>query len=495
MAVLSLLQIMVWVVYGVCLAFIFCYSLIQLQLTWLYLRVKNKTQVKTQVILQPQNWPAVTVQLPLYNEIYVAERIIDAVMAFDYPADRFQVQVLDDSTDATKEITAARVKYYQNMGKNIQFIHRTDRTGYKAGALQEALPAATGQFIAIFDADFLPAPNFLKAVIPAFDAPDMGVVQTRWAHLNRNYSLLTRLQAFALDAHFTIEQTGRNNGGHFINFNGTAGVWRKNCILDAGGWQPDTLTEDLDLSYRAQLRNWKFKYLEHIEVPAELPAAMPALKSQQFRWTKGAAETARKNLGKVLSSHHSLKTKLNGFFHLLNSSVFICVLMAGILSLPVLILNHQGNSISSGFLQFRFLFVISFISLISFYGVAYWQVTPAGNRSLINFSINFFMFLCLSMGLSLHNSIAVAEGYLGIKTPFIRTPKFNIRSNADTWQTSLYAVKNISLLSFMEGLLSVYFLVGIYLGFKFQDYGMMPFHTMLSIGFGTIFYFSVKHSR
>jgi len=495
MEVFNILPIGVWVVYGICLAFIFCYSLIQLQLTWLYLRAKRNTKDYNPKQLALQNWPAVTVQLPIYNEIYVAERLIDAVMAFDYPTDKLQVQVLDDSTDATQEITAAQVKYYQDQGKNIQLIHRVNRSGYKAGALQEALSAATGTYIAIFDADFLPAPDFLKLVLPAFDAPEIGVVQTRWSHLNRNYSLLTRLQAFALDAHFTIEQTGRNTGDYFINFNGTAGVWRKNCILDAGGWQADTLTEDLDLSYRAQLRHWKFKYLEQIETPAELPANMPALKSQQFRWTKGAAETARKNLGQVLASQQPLRTKVNGLFHLLNSSVFICVLAAGILSLPVLILNQEKNNIWSGFLPFRAMFVISLISLVSFYGVAYWQTTPAANRSVFYFIVNFFLFLCLTMGLSLHNSIAVAEGYGGIKTPFIRTPKFNIRSSRDTWQTSLYAVKNISLLIFLEALLSLYFLVGIYLAFRFQDYGLLPFHTMLSIGFGTIFYFSVKHSR
>jgi len=494
MTVFSILQILVWVIYGLCLAFIFLYSLIQLQLTWLYLRAKRKTKT-TQKSPEIENWPSVTIQLPIYNEIYVAERLIDAIMAFDYPTEKLQVQVLDDSRDRTKEITAARVKYYQHLGKNIHLIHRPDRSGYKAGALKAALPAASGTFICIFDADFLPAPDFLKTVIPAFDAPDIGVVQTRWAHLNRDYSLLTRLQAFALDAHFTIEQTGRNTGGFFINFNGTAGIWRKECILDAGGWQPDTLTEDLDLSYRAQLRNWKFKYLETIAAPAELPASMPALKSQQFRWTKGAAETARKNLRKVLFSHHSAGTKINGFFHLLNSSIFICVLLTGILSLPILILNHRANNSWSTFLQFRGMFVISLISLILFYGVSYWQVTIPANRSILNFIKYFLLFLCLSMGLSLHNSIAVAEGYMGIKSPFIRTPKFNIRKGQDTWQNSFYAVKQINLLSFMEGFLCLYFLAGIYLAFTWQQFGLLPFHTMLSIGFGTIFYFSVKHSR
>lgn len=488
---MNILAIIIWLIYGLCLAFIFCYSLVQLQLTWLYLRAKKKQK---QTSPTPEIWPAVTVQLPIYNEVHVVERLLDAIMTLDYPPEKLQVQVLDDSTDNTSKLAAVKVAYYRNAGRNIALIHRPDRTGYKAGALQYALPAATGEFIAIFDADFLPDTDFLKKCIPAFDAPDIGVVQTRWAHLNQDYSVLTQLQAFGLDAHFTIEQTGRNAGGHFINFNGTAGVWRKSCITDAGGWQADTLTEDLDLSYRAQLRNWKFKYLERTEAPAELPATMTALKSQQFRWTKGAAENVRKNLGPVLRSPKPWDTKLNAVFHLLNSSVFICVLILAVLSIPVLLLSQQ-HIIPKNFLSSRVLFLISLIALISFYLTAFCAVTGVGWRSLLLFVPRFFLFLSMTMGLSLHNSIAVAEGYLGIKTPFVRTPKFNIRSRRDTWQNSLYAVKNITILSFLEGLLCLYFLAGVYLAFRLQDFGMLPFHVMLSLGFGAVFYLSVKHSQ
>ena len=254
------LQIFIFLVYCLCLTFIFLYSLVQLQLAWLYLRAKKKQPVPSPSKV-PDNWPPVTVQLPLYNEIYVAGRLLDAVMALDYPPDKLQVQVLDDSTDGTTALVAEKVAAYRKAGKNIIHVRRPERTGYKAGALQYGLATANGEYIAIFDADFLPYPDFLKKTIAAFDAPDIGVVQTRWGHLNQDYSVLTQLQAFGLNAHFTVEQTGRSVGGHFINFNGTAGVWRKTCILDAGGWQPDTLTEDLDLSYRAQLKQWRLRYL------------------------------------------------------------------------------------------------------------------------------------------------------------------------------------------------------------------------------------------
>lgn len=239
-------------------------------------------------------FPLVTVQLPIYNELYVVERLIDAVCLFEYPKNRLEIQVLDDSTDETVSIIAQKVRLYKAQGFDIQHIRRSSRDGFKAGALAYGLTAAKGEFIAIFDADFIPHPDFLTTTIPHFENATVGVVQTRWVHLNESYSLITQLQAFGLDGHFIVEQGGRNAAGHFINFNGTAGVWRKSCILDAGGWSAQTLTEDLDLSYRAQLRGWQFVYLENVETPAELPATMPALKSQQYRWMKGAPNAPAK---------------------------------------------------------------------------------------------------------------------------------------------------------------------------------------------------------
>ena len=480
----------VLVIYGVCLAFIFCYSMAQLHLTVLYwLRRKNREKP----YINPQReWPSVTVQLPVYNERYVVERLLEAVAAFDYPPDCLQLQVLDDSTDDTTAIIEDKLKAYPHL--NVQHIRRPTRTGYKAGALQHALPLATGEFICIFDADFVPSPDFLKRTVVAFTTPHIGVVQTRWGHLNRDYSLLTRLQAFGLDAHFTVEQTGRSCGGHFINFNGTAGIWRKACIEDAGGWQADTLTEDLDLSYRAQLRGWQFIYMEEVEAPAELPADMAALKSQQFRWTKGAAETARKHLWRVLRSNAPFLTKLHAFFHLLNSAIFICVLLTAVLSVPILYIKHTSPVLSPVF-QFGYALLLSLGALVVFYWSAQHARSASAWRTTLRFVPEFFLFLSISMGLSLHNSIAVLEGYMGRKTPFIRTPKYNLVARSDTWRKRGYRLKGLSFVTVLEGLLALYFIYAIVLGLRWGLYGQLPLHVLLAFGFGTVFFYSLFHSR
>ncbi|MCJ8166681.1 glycosyltransferase [Pontibacter sp. E15-1] len=486
-------EAIVLVVYGLCLAFIFCYSMVQLHLTIRYwLRTKRSGKLAAAPLPLPQRWPKVTVQLPLYNERYVVERLITAIAAFDYPPERLQIQLLDDSTDDTTAIIREKLKAYPHL--NIQHIRRQERTGYKAGALQHGLAQATGEFICIFDADFLPSPDFLKRTIPAFTDSRVGVVQTRWEHLNRDYSLLTRLQAFGLNAHFTVEQVGRNSGGHFINFNGTAGVWRRACIEDAGGWQADTLTEDLDLSYRAQLRGWRFVYLEEVEAPAELPADMGALKSQQFRWTKGAAETARKHLHRVLQSRLPFLTKVHAFFHLLNSAIFICVLLTALLSVPLLYIKHTTPALSPLY-KLGYALLLSLAGLVAFYWSAQRAHSTGGWRSNLAFVPEFLLFLSISMGLSLHNSLAVLEGYMGRKTPFIRTPKYNILAARDTWRKHAYRLKSISLVTALEGLLALYFLFGIWLAFSWHQYEQLPFHVLLAFGFGAVFIYSLSHSR
>jgi cellulose synthase/poly-beta-1,6-N-acetylglucosamine synthase-like glycosyltransferase len=299
--------------------FIFSYSLVQLSLLINYRKRKN-----TQTSEWRGEWPSVLIQLPVFNERYVVERLIDATCQIDYPKDKLEIQLLDDSTDESFEIATRVVKARAREGFRISQIKRPERKGFKAGALDYGLKLSDADFVAIFDADFVPDPQFLKRAIPEFINENVGMVQSRWGHLNGDYSLLTKVQSFALDAHFTVEQAGRNRGNHFINFNGTAGVWRRNTIEDAGGWSADTLTEDLDLSYRAQLRGWQFRFVEDLVSPAELPAEINALKNQQYRWNKGAAECARKHLGNVLgASHIPLKTKVHAFFHLLNSSIFI----------------------------------------------------------------------------------------------------------------------------------------------------------------------------
>jgi cellulose synthase/poly-beta-1,6-N-acetylglucosamine synthase-like glycosyltransferase len=487
------MELVLIIIYGLTLSFIFLYSIVQINLVINYLK-KDKNEPEP-IAIENAKLPFVTIQLPLYNELYVVDRLIDSIAKFDYPKDKFEIQILDDSTDETVDIVAKKVGEYKNLGFNIYQHRRKVRTGYKAGALKEGMKICKGEFIAIFDADFLPDPSFLKKTLPHFKDEKIGVVQTKWEHLNKNYSLLTRLQAFGLDAHFTVEQTGRNFGNHFINFNGTAGIWRKTCIEDAGGWEADTLTEDLDLSYRAQLKHWKFKYLEDLGSPAELPAAMNALKNQQFRWTKGAAECTRKNLLKVLKNKElPFNTKLHALFHLMNSSIFICIVLLSVLSIPMLMIKNN-------FIEYALLFKLGsfFISSVLFLSIYYFVALASGYKNKLkaftHFIFLFPLFLSVSMGLSLHNAIAVIEGYMGKKSPFIRTPKFNIIENQDAWQKNKYLVSSVSFLTVLEFLMTLYFLGGILSAFYYQDFVLIPFHIMLFLGFGYVTFYSLFHSR
>ena len=468
------------------------YSLAQLHLLGVYLKAKKIPLEKDSI--EEKDFPTVTVQLPVYNELYVIERLIDRVCEFDYPSNKLEIQVLDDSTDETKDIISRSIKVHRSNGVDISHLRRSDRNGYKAGALEEATGKAKGDFIAIFDADFLPRKDFLKKTIPHFQDKTIGVVQTRWDHLNLDYSLLTRVQGFALDAHFSIEQTGRNRSDHFINFNGTAGVWRKETIVDAGGWQSDSLTEDLDLSYRAQLKGWKFHYLEEIESPAELPVTMTAIKSQQFRWTKGAAEVAKKLLMKVLRSNASIATKYHAFFHLLNSSVYIPILLVAMLSVPVLIIKNHQPEINQAFSYAGF-FLFSLAVLGASYYTSLSRFEGSSIKSFLRFLYLFPSFLAFSMGLSFHNTIAVIEGYRGKKSAFIRTPKFNVNSISDTWKGNKYSVKSLSPLLLIEFLLFLYFGIGIFLAFHLKDFGLIHFHILLFLGYGSVVFYTIKHAR
>lgn len=319
------------------------------------------------------------------------------------------------------------------------------------------------------------------------------MVQTRWGHLNRDSNLLTQLQAFGLDAHFSVEQVGRNGLGHFINFNGTAGVWRKACIADAGGWQPDTLTEDLDLSYRAQLKGWRFHYLENVGSPAELPAAMNALKTQQYRWNKGAAECVVKNLPKVMRDRSiPFATKLHAAFHLMNSTVFVSILGTALLSVPLLLLKHSNPQFETLF-NIAIIFTFALLVLVAFYWVAH-RERLVGWRGRLRFIWTFPLFLSVSMGLSLHNAIAVIEGYLGRRTPFLRTPKLGGSTGARSLKRDGYLKSTISAVTLFEGLLAAYAVLGIVLAFRLGDLGLLPYHIMLAIGFGSVCYYSVAHS-
>lgn len=480
-------------IYGLCLLLIFFYSVIQLNLAISYRRSKRKKELPLPEFNLDQA-PMVTIQLPMYNEMYVAERIIESAAAFNYPKDKLQIQVLDDSTDETQEIIANKVAEIAALGINIQHIHRKDRKGYKAGALDEAMDRVQGEFIAIFDADFVPDPNFLLLTVPYFKPENIGVVQTRWGHLNKSYSLLTELQAFGLNGHFAIEQRGRNSTGHFINFNGTAGMWRKQCIIDAGGWEHDTITEDLDLSYRAQMKGWKFTYLENVESPAELPITMSALKSQQHRWMKGGAECFIKMRRRLLT-HPGVRfsDRIHGMAHLFNSSVFVFILILSILSLFVLHIKDSFSDLNL-FIQFGAFFISSTIFLAFYYWNSYRDKKGNTIKDIFSFIKRFFQFLTVSMALSLSNAVAVIEGYLRIKSSFVRTPKFNV-AKKDEFTGNKYDKKNLSLINIAEGVLMLVFGFTAINRLIYGDFGMVPFHAMLTAGYGIIFFSTLKEMR
>lgn len=411
----------------------------------------------------------------------------------DYPTDLLEIQVLDDSTDECLEVSRRLVEEIAKTGIDIKLVGRPERTGFKAGALAYGLKKAKGEFIAIFDADFLPPKDFLLKTIPYFSNPEIGVVQTKWEHLNKNFNLLTRLLGMALDAHFSIEQKGRNSNGDFMNFNGTAGVWRRDCIETSGGWSAETLTEDLDLSYRAQLKGWKMKYLEEFTSPAEIPAFLSAIRSQQYRWNKGGAEVARKNLKTILQSDLPFHVKFHALFHLLNTGIFICVFLSAIVSVPLLYFISEGD-IARTILTYSGVFFIGFILLSGFYWVTLRQRNSNAFTTTINFIFYFPIFLSLSMGLSLFNTIAVMEGYLGRKSPFIRTPKFNIVGSANRVKQNQYMRSKIPVIALFEGLLAVYFGFAVWYAWQHGLNPFIPYHLLLALGFGGIAFYSVKHS-
>lgn len=482
------------IIYGGCLVLVFFYSILQLSLSIAYARNRKRKAAEPKPVFDPAKAPKVTVQLPMFNELFVAERIIETVAAFDYPADKFEIQVLDDSTDETKDVIAKKVAEVAARGVNIKHIHRVDRTGYKAGALDAAMDKVEGEFIAIFDADFVPDPDWLQKTIPYFEDPKVGVVQTRWGHLNKDYSILTELQAFGLNGHFAVEQGGRNAAGHFINFNGTGGIWRKTCIESAGGWEHDTLTEDLDLSYRAQLRGWKFRYLEDVIAPAELPITMSALKSQQHRWMKGGAECFRKMAWTIITFKGVKFTdRLHGLSHLFNSSVFVFILIMSLLSLPVLHIKDSFSDLNF-FLRFGVIFISSTLFLMYYYWLAYRDKTENKVASFFRFVPRFFQFLIVSMGLSLSNTVAVLEGYMGIKSSFVRTPKFNVNKKTE-FKGNKYDKKSISLITIGEGLLMLLFAYTTINRAIYGDLGMVPFHLMLTLGYGLVFFKTLQELR
>ncbi|HMN24638.1 MAG: glycosyltransferase [Ignavibacteriaceae bacterium] len=430
----------------------------------------------------------VTIQLPLYNEMYVIERLIDSVCEIDYPKDKLEIQVLDDSTDETTAIVAKAVEAKQELGFDIVHIRRGSREGFKAGALKEGMKIAKGEFIAIFDADFIPQKEFLMKTLAHFTDEKVGMVQTRWEHLNGDYSIITKAQALALDGHFVIEQTVRNKSGFFINFNGTGGVWRKKCIEDAGNWHADTLTEDLDLSYRAQLIGWRFVFLKDFTSPAELPSEINALKAQQFRWTKGAVETAKKILPLVWRSKVPLRVKLQSTFHLTNNLVFPFILLAAILNVPLIFIKNSGAH--EVYFAIMSLFVLAFVSSFLFYMYSQKDIRTDWRKRIVLFPL----FMAGSMGLAVNNSRAVFEGLMNRKSEFVRTPKFKQESEKDTFVGNKYLNKKLGFAVFVEAVLAVYCFIGVLSSIYFMELASIPFQILFTLGFSFIAYTSIKHA-
>lgn len=493
-----LLEIIAYVVIGlytVALASLTLYCLFQLHLLSQYRKARrhNKSLPKWEGNFENDDQPLITIQLPVYNERYVVERLIDNIVKMNYPIDKFEIQILDDSTDDTTEVCAKKTREYSQKGFVIHHYHRTHRDGFKAGALRDGLIKAKGDLIAIFDADFLPKPDFLLQTIPYFKDPSIGVVQTRWEHINGEYSFITKLQAFQLNVHFTVEQSGRQEGGYLLQFNGTAGIWRRDAIIDSGGWQSDTLTEDLDLSYRAQLRGWKIQYIQDIVSPAELPSEMSGLKSQQFRWMKGGAENARKLIPAILRSDISWIKKMHATSHLLSSTVFLFVFILAILSVPALFLMSTVRIN----VHWYGIFMIGMLATGVVYFIANEDTTWNKEtlvKKIIKFTFMFPVFISLSMGLSLHNSIAIIEGYSGKKSAFVRTPKFNIQQVHESFNAGLYKSTHLPPLTILEGCLALYFLMAIIAGIDQGKTSFILYHFMLMIGFGSIFMYSIKHA-
>lgn len=470
-------------IYMVCISLITFYCLTQFNLLLQFKSEGSKVNLNSK---STETYPLVTIQLPIFNERYVVERLIDNIMKLEYPKDKLQIQILDDSTDETLNLTKSLAAKYKALGFDVKLIHRIDRTGFKAGALKQGLMDAKGEFIAIFDADFMPKPDFLLATLPYFDDSKIGVVQVRWEHLNQAENLLTELQAFQLNVHFTVEQGGRCQAPYLLQFNGTAGIWRKSTIEDAGGWQADTLTEDLDLSYRAQLKGWKIKYLTKVTSPAELPMEIAGLKSQQHRWMKGGAETAKKLLPSIWSSSISLSQKIQATIHLMSSSFYLIVFLMGLVSVPLAVLMYLTKS-DNGLLKYLVL-SLPFVIVTYYYAnvVIAWPKENIAKR-FIKFVVLFPIFLCISMGLAFHNSIAVIQGWMGQKSSFIRTPK-----KGDGKNFMHYQLKSIPTITLFEGLLFVYYLASVFIGLLYQSNTFLLFHVMLTFGYGTIFLLSLS---
>jgi cellulose synthase/poly-beta-1,6-N-acetylglucosamine synthase-like glycosyltransferase len=472
---LNAFDLMMMIPYFIVLIILAVYGLHRYWLVYDYYKYRKNVPGPPPAVTQ---WPRVSVQLPIFNERYVIERLVEAVSRFDYPLELLDIQVLDDSTDETCEVARSCVERHAAQGVPISYIHRSNREGFKAGALENGLKTARGEFIAIFDADFIPEPDFLRRTVPYFQNPKIGMAQTRWTYLNRDYSLLTRVESILLDGHFVVEHGGRSRRGTFFNFNGTAGVWRRAAIDSAGGWEHDTLTEDTDLSYRAQLKGWKFLYLPNVECASELPVDMNGFKAQQARWAKGLMQTAKKILPQVFRSDAPWHVKAEAFFHLTANISYPLMVLFSAMLLPAMIVRFYQGWFQMLLIDLP-LFLASTCSISSFYLVAQRELRPKSWWSTF-FYMPFVM--ATGIGISIRNAKAVLEAIFDIKSEFVRTPKFKIEGKKDTFVTKKYRNK-AGWMPYAEILLGVYFGFTVVYAITNQNFATIPFLLLFVWGY------------
>jgi cellulose synthase/poly-beta-1,6-N-acetylglucosamine synthase-like glycosyltransferase len=464
--------------YFVVLIILAAYGAHRYWLVYLYYKYKKNKTTEPPAHFDLDELPRVTVQLPIFNEQYVVDRLLDAVCRLEYPQEKLDIQLLDDSTDETVEVARILVERYAALGHPVVHLHRDNREGFKAGALEAGLKTATGEFVAIFDADFVPPPDFLMKCIHHFTEPKVGMVQTRWTHINRNYSLLTQVEAILLDGHFVLEHSARSRTGVFFNFNGTAGMWRRSAIDEAGGWEHDTLTEDTDLSYRAQLKGWKFVYLQDVECPAELPVEMTAFKTQQARWAKGLIQVSKKILPKVFASDASRHVKIEAVYHLTANLSYPLMIVLSVLLLPAMIIRFYQGWFQMLYIDLP-LFMASTFSISSFYLVSQKELFP---KSWLRSLLYLPLLMALGIGLTITNTRAVLEALVGKQTAFARTPKYRVESKKDRVGAKKYR-KRLGWVPWIELLIGTYFALAVFYAIDNENYFTVPFLLLFVIGY------------
>lgn len=481
-------------IYSIGVLLVMLYSLGQFHLLYFYLKYRNLRQPAfLPGATDGANLPFVTVQLPMFNERYVAAAVIDSCAALEYPRDRFELQVVDDSNDDTCTIVDERAAWWNARGVCVTVVRRTNRGGFKAGALANATPLARGTIISIFDADFRPHADFLLRTVPWFANPNVGAVQARWGHINRKYSMLTRAQTLLHDAFFLVEQETRHRAGFFIRFNGSAGLWRKACIADAGGWQADTLSEDFDLCLRAQMRGWKFMYACDVEAPAEIPVTVQDYKAQQYRWTKGRGQVIRKLLLPLLRTPLSPMVKFHAVFDLLNVIIIPGIFLIAITSSWFILALRENSWMMVAAAAFGISQInIVLVPWFSWVALKHYGKTTAGTAK--EFALTFPPFVFLLVGSTLMMCVALVDGFRDAPSFFHRTAKYNIVSREDSWRSKMYRPTEVPWLTWFEGAMALFFMAGLALDVHLQSWAFLPFHISLSIGFSTVFLLSLLKS-